>query len=75
MSGAEFEIVVKGRIGATLLPSLDDLDVRAEGPDSTSLRGWLPDQSAVHGVLRRLDQLGVEVLSLRRLPEGPTPGS
>ena len=69
MSGAEFEIVVRGRIGATLLPSLDDLDVRAEGSESTHLTGWLPDQAAVNGVLRRLDDLGVEVLSLRRLPD------
>jgi hypothetical protein len=71
MSGAEFEIVVRGRVGSTLLPSLDDLEVRAEGSDSTCLRGWMPDQAAVHGVLRRLDELGVEVLSLRRLPDHP----
>ena len=69
MSGAEFEIVVRGRIGTTLLPSLDDLDVRAVGADATFLSGWLPDQAAVNGVLRRLDELGVEVLSLRRLPD------
>ena len=73
MSGAEFEIVVQGRVGSTLLPSLDDLEVRAEGSDSTCLRGWMPDQAAVHGVLRRLDELGVEVLSLRRLPDDPAP--
>jgi hypothetical protein len=37
----------------------------------TLLRGALPDQSALHGVLAQIEALGLELLDLRRLPGGP----
>jgi hypothetical protein len=37
----------------------------------TLLRGALPDQSALHGVLAQIEALGLELLELRRLPGGP----
>jgi hypothetical protein len=36
----------------------------------TLLRGPLPDQSALHGMLGQIEALGLELLELRRLP-GP----
>ena len=37
----------------------------------TLLRGAIPDQSALHGVLAEIQALGLELLELRRLPSGP----
>jgi hypothetical protein len=41
----------------------------ATDPERTVLRGWLPDQAALFGILARARLLGVELLEVRRLPE------
>jgi len=38
-------------------------------PARTVLRGWLPDQAALLGVLARARLLGLELLEVRRQPE------
>ena len=63
-----YEIVVRGRLGGPLVRWFDDLEVKESGPDATCLLGWFPDQPALHGVLTRLSELGVELLSVRQLP-------
>ncbi len=37
-------------------------------PVRTVLRGWVPDQAALFGILARARLLGLEVLEVRRLP-------
>jgi hypothetical protein len=46
-------------------------DLRAEprGAD-TVLTGVLTDQAALHGVLADIEALGLELLEVRRLPQG-----
>jgi hypothetical protein len=68
VSAAEYEIVVRGRLGIALAQSLDDVEIRASGPDATYLRGWL-DQSALQSLLTRIGDLGLEISSVRRLPD------
>lgn len=68
MAAAEYEIVVRGRLGSVLVRSLDGLELRASGPDATYLRGWF-DQAALHGVLTELGNLGVELSVVRRLSD------
>jgi hypothetical protein len=34
----------------------------------TRLRGCLPDQAALHGVLAQIEALGLELLEVRRIP-------
>ena len=60
----EYELVVRGRIGARTLRALEGFEVIASGPDVTRLRGWLPDQAALHGVLERIRDLGLELISV-----------
>ena len=67
MAGAKYEIVVKGRLGRALVRSFDDLEIRSTGPNATHLYGWFPDQPALHGVLRRIGDLGLELASVQRL--------
>jgi len=37
----------------------------------TVLRGPVQDQSSLHGLLDRIQSLGLELLEVRRLPEAP----
>ena len=69
MTGANYEIVVQGRLGCELTRWPDDVEVRAAGPDATQLVGWFADQAALQGLLRRLGERGLELSLLRRLPE------
>jgi hypothetical protein len=69
VTGAHYEIVVKGRVGGPLTRWFEDLEVRSSGPDATYLCGWFADQSALQGVLTRLADLGLELASVRELPD------
>jgi hypothetical protein len=62
-----YEIRVRGHLGATMLRAFPALAVRTQGED-TLLTGCLPDQAAVYGVIARLEALGLELIELRRLP-------
>jgi hypothetical protein len=54
------------RCRPNVLEELDYLTVVDE-PAVTVLTGVLPDQSALFGVLARLQDLGLELIELRRL--------
>jgi hypothetical protein len=69
-----YEIRVRGHLGATLLGAFPALVAERQQGD-TLLRGALPDQSALHGVLAEIEALGLELLELRRLPSGPAAGT
>jgi epsilon-lactone hydrolase len=62
-----YEIRVRGHLGPRLLRAFPVLAAQTLGTD-TVLRGWLPDQAAVYGVIAKLEGLGLELLELRRLP-------
>jgi hypothetical protein len=64
-----YEIRVRGHLGATMLHAFPALQAELQDGD-TLLRGALPDQSALHGVLAEIEALGLELLDLRRLPGG-----
>ena len=61
-----YEIRVRGHLGAAMLRAFPALAARTRG-DDTVLRGCLQDQAAVYGVIARLEALGLELLELRRL--------
>lgn len=66
--GERWEFRVAGRLGALLRTAFEDLVVE-DLPGETVLRGHLPDQSAVHGVLRRILDLRLELLGAHRVDE------
>lgn len=58
-------IRVRGRMGELLLGAFPEM--RAEGSGAeTVLVGSLSDQAALHGVLARIESLGLELLEVRR---------
>jgi monoterpene epsilon-lactone hydrolase len=60
-----YEIRVRGLLGPTMLEAFPDLAARTRGQD-TLLRGPLPDQCALYGVIHQLEALGLELLEVRR---------
>lgn len=61
-----YEIVIAGYIQETRFEGFTIL----KQPDfSTKLRGNLADQSALYGVLRDINDLGLELISLNRIKE------
>ena len=45
-----------------------DLSAVQIGPRSTVLSGDIPDQSALHGLIARLGDLGIEITEVRPVP-------
>jgi hypothetical protein len=64
-----YEIRVRGPIGPTIMQAFTSLAVRRSGRD-TLLSGSLPDQSALYGVIHQLEDLGLQLLEIRRPPTG-----
>ena len=65
---AIYQIQVKGKITDTLIHSVDDMQLRQENEDEIiSLIGWLPDQSALLGLLNTLNDIRYGIISVRIL--------
>jgi hypothetical protein len=64
---AEYELVVRGRLGVRVVRALEGLEVTSSGPDETRLRGWIHDQAALHGVIERIRDLGLELTEVHRV--------
>jgi hypothetical protein len=62
MKPTDYEITVRGRIGDALVDAFAGLSATAAGAD-TVLRGHI-DQAALHGVLERIESLGLELLDV-----------
>lgn len=65
-----YRIRIRGRLGRTMRTAFPDLNAETQGVD-TLLTGALPDQAAMHGVLARIEALGLELLEVQRM-EGET---
>ncbi len=65
--GAEYEVTLTGRLGPRLLAALPGFEVLDCQAGQTRVRGWIPDQAALQGVLRRLGDLGVAIEGLQRV--------
>jgi hypothetical protein len=65
---AKYEFRVRGHLGPTLLQAFPDLEAELRG-SFTLLRGIVRDQAALHGVLARLEALGVQLVDMHRLTD------
>jgi hypothetical protein len=63
-----YEVTVRGRLSPALASEFEQLRLAAvpRSPE-TVLRGWLEDQSALHGVLRRIEALGLDLVEVRQV--------
>jgi hypothetical protein len=62
-----YEIRLLGQAGDLTTVAFSDLVVLPE-PRTTLLRGRFEDQAALHGVLARCRDLGVEIIEVRAVP-------
>ena len=58
-----YEITFVGQAGTVTRAEFDDCEVRV-GPDTTTLRRELPDQGALHGLIQRVADLGLELIGI-----------
>jgi hypothetical protein len=67
-----YEVRVRGRLNRTLASEFEQLALAARvAPVETVLTGPVEDQAALHGLLRRIESLGLELAEVRRLPSEP----
>jgi len=63
---ARYEIRVAGVLDDRWATWFNGLQLSGEG-DETVIRGMLPDQPALHGLLTRVRDLGLSLISVRRM--------
>jgi hypothetical protein len=68
-----YVIRIEGALPADALVGISGLSVTPMTMQ-TELHGDLPDQSALAGVLDRLDELSVVILEVLKLPDDPDAG-
>ena len=66
MASSSYEIRITGILPPEALVDFEGLTAAVE-PVGTVVHGPLADQAALHGLLARLEMLGVQVLEVRRL--------
>jgi len=70
------EIRIRGRLSRTLTAEFEQLNLSSSTePVETVLHGSVPDQAALHGLLRRIEALGLELVEVRRGPQEGQPVS
>jgi len=74
MTEGTYVITVRGVAGPWVRGVFDDTEVSVAG-DTTVLRRAGADQAALHGLLRRIQDLGLEILDVRREPAEPARGT
>ena len=73
--GHWYEIRVQGRLDRRWAAWLDDMALTPGDGETTLLRGPLADQPALHGLLARLRDLGVLLISVNQVEPGGGPTS
>ena len=63
----QYEIRVTGHLGSRWAAWFDGLGLTTEDDGTTVIRGGLVDQAALHGLLQKLRDIGIPLVSLTRL--------
>ena len=76
---ATYEIVVQGTVGENWHGRLGGMAIETSslgtGAPQTTLRGWIRDQAALHGVLETLYALHLPILEVRHVPSATDDGT
>jgi len=64
-----YEIRIEGRLSKQVAGAFAGMDATV-GRGETVLRGPVLDQAALYGLLDRVQALGLQLIEVRRLPEG-----
>ena len=66
-TGTWYEIRLDGRLDPRWAAWIDGFDLVPGDGGSTVLRGRVPDQAALHGVLRKVRDIGLPILSVSQV--------
>jgi hypothetical protein len=70
---AHYEIRVRGVLDRHWSGWFDGLEIRSDAPGQTLIAGPVTDQAALHGLLAKVRDLGLPLLSVYRVGPGPEP--
>jgi hypothetical protein len=68
-----YELRVRGVLDRHWSGWFDGLAVSSEAPGQTLIAGPVVDQAALHGLLAKIRDLGLPLLSVQRISPGPAP--
>ena len=66
-----YQIRIKGHVGRQRMDWFDGLTITLEEDGNTLLTGPVIDQAALHGVLKKVRDLGMPLLSVNSMSPGP----
>ena len=69
----QYEIRIDGHLGTRWAAWFDGLAITSESDGTTVLRGSVVDQAALHGLLQKLRDVGITLISLRQVPSDNAP--
>jgi hypothetical protein len=68
MAAPRYEIRIRGRLSDSLLARFEMLESDVERVE-TVLHGPVREQAELHGLIERVQSLGLELMEIRRLPD------
>jgi hypothetical protein len=75
VSRHRYEIRLRGRLTPTMASEFEHLELTTTtAPVDTVLEGAVDDGAALHGLLRRIEALGLELVEVRRLTDSADSG-
>jgi len=64
---SQYAIRIKGHLSASWLQQFDGMQAQHTESGETILTGCITDQAALHGLLRIIRDLGLELLAINRI--------
>jgi len=64
-----YQIRVKGHVNLDWSAWFEEIAIEHKDTGETVLRGLLPDQTALHGILMRIRDLGLTLLEVKRIED------
>jgi hypothetical protein len=65
-----YQIVIRGQISSQWSDWFDGFTIRLDEPGQTILTGPVVDQAALHSILKKIRDLGLPLVSLKRIDSG-----
>ena len=62
-----YQIRIEGHLGPQWAEWFDGMSITPEADGNTLLTGPLPDQAALHGLLKKMRDLGMTLVSINRI--------
>ena len=68
-----YEIRLKGHLQSRWIRWFEDMTVTNQDDGTTVLRGTVVDQAALHGLLHKVRDIGLPLVSVARIPADESP--